>query len=117
MTSWRRTATDPNECQSKTAKSATFSRLRLNSINAASRVVDESNSVIQTAIRSRDTAALLEFDDCCWPEFILELFDIWPVVPADGGPLLPPVDWAVGLGEGVDDTGDDIFMIIREKEV
>ena len=36
------------------------------------------------------------------------------MAPADGGPL-PPFDGPVGFGEGVDETGDDIFIIESER--
>jgi len=85
-------------------------------MSAASRVDDESNSVIHAAIRSRDTGALFELAVCCWPELILELFDVCPVAPADGGPLPPPFDGPVGFGDGLDDAGDDIFMIVEQDE-
>ena len=79
ITSCRSTATDPNECQRRTARSTTFSRLRLSSMSAFSRVVDESNSVIQPAIRSGETgvslAGLFAPAACCRPEVELELFD------------------------------------------
>lgn len=46
----------------------------------------------------------------------LELFDVCPVAPADGGPLPPPFDGPVGFGDGLDDAGDDIFMIREQDE-
>jgi hypothetical protein len=41
------------------------------------------------------------------------LFDAWPLAPADGGPLPPPLAVFVGFGEGVDDVDDAMFMVQR----
>ena len=70
-------------------------------------------------MRSRDTGALFALDACCWPEFVLELFDVGPLAPADGGPLPPPpFDGPMGLGEGVDAVEDAMFIsaYMREEE-
>jgi hypothetical protein len=86
-------------------------------MRAFSRVVDDRSSVIQQAIRSEDTgvslAGLFEPGACCWPALVPELLDACPLAPADGGPLPPPLpfDVMMGLGEGVDDVDDGMFMM------